>query len=65
MSDIVSNVENINSEQYCQLVNQIYSQLKRLEKTMKQHSLKDSLYFIQLTKKCFENEIVKEIQPHQ
>ena len=57
--------KNINSEEYCRLVSQIYSQLKSLEKTMKQYSLNDSLYFLQLTQKCFENEIVKGMQPYQ
>ena len=52
-------IKNINSEEYCRLVGQIYPQLKKLEKTMKHYSLNDSLYFIQLAQKCFENEIVK------
>ena len=57
--------ENTNSEEYCQQFGQIYSQLKNLEKTMKRYSLNDSLYFIQLTQKCFENEIAKELQIYQ
>lgn len=57
-------IKNINPEEYFQLVNQIYQQLNNLEKTMKNYSLKDSVYFIQLTQKCFENEIAKEIQTH-
>ena len=61
----ISDTRSINSEEYCRLVSQIYSQLKSLEKTMKQYSLNDSLYFIQLTQKCFENEIVKGMQPYQ
>ena len=58
-------IKNINSEEYCRLVGQIYPQLKKLEKTMQHYSLNDSLYFIQLAQKCFENEIVKELLPHQ
>lgn len=58
-------IKNINSKEYCQLVGQIYHQLKKLEKTMKHYSLNDSLYFIQLAQKCFEDEIVKEIQINQ
>lgn len=58
-------IKNINSEEYCRLVGQIYHQLKKLEKTMKHYSFNDSLYFIQLAQKCFENEIVKELLPHQ
>lgn len=59
----ISKIKNINSEEYCQLVSQIYSQLKKLEKTMKHYSLNDSLYFIQLAQKCFENEIQKNYYP--
>lgn len=55
-----ANVNNINSVEYCRLVSQIYCQLKNLEKTMKHYCLKDSLYFIQLAEKCFENEVAKE-----
>ena len=54
-----SKIKNIDLENYYQTVNQIYNQLKSLEKTMKHYSLKDSLYFIQLAQKCFENEIAK------
>lgn len=61
----IPKIKNINSEEYCRLVSQIYPQLRRLEKTMKHYSLNDSLYFIKLTQKCFENEIVKELLPHQ
>jgi hypothetical protein len=57
--------KNISSEEYCRLVNQMHSQLKSLEKTMKYCSLKDSLYFIQLTEKCFENEKIKGLQTYQ
>lgn len=53
------------SEEYCQLVNQIHCQLKNLEKTMKHCSFNDSLYFIQLAQKCFENEIAKGLHTHQ
>ena len=56
-----SKIKNINSAEYCRLVSQMYYQLKRLEKIMKHYSLNDSLYFIQLTQKCFENEIAKEL----
>ena len=61
----MSKIKNINSEEYCRLVNQTYYQLKRLEKTMKHYSLVDSLYFIQLTQKCFEYEIAKEFKTRQ
>lgn len=61
----ISKVKNSNSEKYCRLVSQIYYQLKSLEKTMKHYCLNDSLYFIQLAQKCFENEIVKELQNDQ
>jgi len=57
-----SETKNTNSAEYCQQASQIYSQLKNLEKIMKNYSLNDSLYFIQLTQKCFENEIAKELQ---
>ena len=60
-----SRTKNINTEEYCRLVSQLYYQLKKLEKTMKHYSLNDSLYFVQLTQKCFENEIMKELQNHQ
>ena len=53
------------SEEYYRLVNQIHCQLKSLEKIMKHCSFNDSLYFIQLTKKCFENEIAKGLHTHQ
>jgi len=52
-----SKIKSINSQEYCRLVSQISSQLKSLEKIMKHYSLNDSLYFIQLSQKCFENEI--------
>ena len=58
-------IKNINSEEYCRLIGQIYPQLKRLEKTMKHYSLNDSLYFIQLAQKCFEKEIAQETQTRQ
>ena len=61
----ISKDKNISSEEYCRLVNQIHFQLKNLEKTMKYCSLKDSLYFIQLTEKCFENEKIKGLQTYQ
>ncbi len=60
-----SKIKKVSSEKYCRLVSQIYYQLKNLEKTMKLYSLNDSLYFIQLAQKCFENEIAKEIQTYQ
>ena len=58
----ISKIKDINSEEYCRLTSQIYEQLKSLEKIMKQYSLNDSLYFVQLTRKCFEKEIIKELQ---
>ena len=57
--------KNISSEEYCRLISQIHCQLKSLEKTMKHCSLNDSLYFIQLTEKCFENEKIKGLQTYQ
>lgn len=60
-----SKIRNMNSEEYCRLISEMYSQLTKLEKTMKHYSLNDSLYFIQLTQKCFENEIAKSLQIHQ
>ena len=50
-------IKNMNSEEYCQLVGQIYPELKKLEKMMKHYSLTDCLYFIKLAQKCFEKEI--------
>ena len=41
-------IKNMNSEEYCQLVGQIYPELKKLEKMMKHYSLTDCLYFIKL-----------------
>lgn len=58
-------INKINSEEYCRLVSQIFFQLKDLEKTMKHYCLKDSLYFIQLAEKCFENEVAKKVKFHQ
>lgn len=43
-------IKNINSEEYCRLVGQIYPQLKKLEQTMKHYSLNDSLYLYNLRK---------------
>lgn len=60
-----SKIKSINSEEYCHLISQMYSQLKKMEKTMKRYSLNDSLYFIQLAQKCFENDVAKGIQIHQ
>lgn len=57
--------KNISSEEYCRLVNQMHSQLKSLEKTMRHCSLNDSLYFIQLAQKCFENEKARGLQANQ
>ena len=59
----ITKIKNINSEEYCQQISQIYYKLKNLEKIMKQYSLNDSLYFVQLAQKCFENEITKNYQP--
>lgn len=56
----ISEIKNINSQEYCRLISQIYRQLKKLEKTMKQYSLDGSLHFIQLALKCFKDEITKE-----
>lgn len=56
----ISEIKDINPKEYCRLVSQIYHQLKELEKTMKQYSLKNSLHFIKLAQKCFKNEIAKE-----
>lgn len=61
----ISKIKNLHSEASCQSVRQMYNQLKNLEKTMKLYSLNDSLYFIQLTQKCFENEVAKELQVNQ
>ena len=61
----ISEIKSINSEEYCKLISQIYGQLKALEKTMKHYSLNDSLYFIQLAQKCFENEIAEELKKAQ
>ena len=55
-----SKIKSIDSKEYCQVISKIYPRLKSLEKTMKHYSLKDSLYFIQLAQKCFENEIAKK-----
>ncbi len=56
----ISEIKDINPKEYCRLISQIYRQLKRVEKTMKQYSLNDSLHFIQLTIKSFKKEIAKE-----
>ena len=61
----ISKIKKNNSEKSFQFVSQIHEQLKILEQAMKHYSLNDSLYFIQLTQKCFENEIAKEFQTYQ
>lgn len=53
-------VKSTDSEKYNLQRSQIYYQLKKLEQAMTDQSLNDSLYFIQLAQKCFENEIAKE-----
>lgn len=56
----ISDIKDTNSEEYYQLIRQIYHQLTNLEKTMKLYSFTESLYFIQLSKQYFEHEIAKE-----
>lgn len=58
-------VKSTDTEKYNLQRSQIYYQLKKLEQAMTDKSLNDSLYFIQLAQKCFENEIAKELPSHQ
>lgn len=61
----IAKIENTDSEEYLRLVCRIYIQFDRLSQMMKQYNLTESLFYVQLARKCFKEAVKEDIQIHQ
>lgn len=53
------------SEEYLELISNIYKQFENLSKTMKLYALTESHFYIQLARRCFDEEVAKDFDRHQ
>ena len=57
----IAQIKNPHSEEYLQLICAIYLQFDNLSEKMKQYQLTESLFYIQLARRCFKEAVENDI----
>ncbi|MBR1605899.1 MAG: hypothetical protein IJ660_07350 [Alphaproteobacteria bacterium] len=60
----IAQITDTNSEEYLLLISSIYMQFEDLSKKMKRYSVTESLFYIKLAKKCFEEAVAEDLRTH-